>query len=196
MKQVEITLKVNNTLEDSIELLESNDFKMIRKSEVYDIYMTQYFEELKNDNIEYILSKSLLLRYLKENGKEYSKITYKDKAYENNNIISEEKINLNCEDLDTAKKLFTALGFKELIKVKYEVTVMAKDEIEFAFQKVDGLGLLVEYENLNNFEGVSNLQIMAIKQKMKREFEKYGIIVGIDTDISKAKELIIRKYIM
>lgn len=193
MKQIEITLKVNNTLDEVLKLLEDKGFKKIRESEVYDIYMTQCLSELTLDNIEYVLSKCVLLRYLNANSKVFKKITYKNKTFEKGNLISEEKINLACDNLELAEKLFKALGFEELVKVKYDVTVMAKDDMEFAFQEVDGLGLLVEYENNEDFENIDNEKIINIKQEMKKEVENYGIDVESSLDVKKAKELIMKK---
>jgi adenylate cyclase class IV len=193
MKQIEITLKVNNTLDEVLKLLEDKGFKKIRESEVYDIYMTQCLNELTLDNIEYVLSKCVLLRYLNANSKVFKKITYKNKIFEKGNFISEEKINLACDNLELAEKLFKALEFEELVKVKYNVTVMAKDDMEFAFQEVDGLGLLVEYENNEDFENIDNEKIINIKQEMKKEIENYGIDVESSLDVKKAKELIMNK---
>ena len=193
MKQIEITLKVNNTLDEVLKLLEDKGFKKIRESEVYDIYMTQCLSELTLDNIEYVLSKCVLLRYLNANSKVFKKITYKNKTFEKGNLISEEKINLACDNLELAEKLFKALEFEELVKVKYNVTVMAKDDMEFAFQEVDGLGLLVEYENNEDFENIDNEKIINIKQEMKKEVENYGIDVESSLDVKKAKELIMKK---
>lgn len=194
MKQVEITLRVKKDLNENLKILEEKSFKKIRESNICDIYMTQYFNELKANNIEYVLSKCLLLRHLNENGSIFKKVTYKNKIFENGNLISEEKINLDCNDLEKAEKLFSVLEFKELIKVKYKVIVIAKNDLEFAFQVVDGLGLLVEYENKNDFDTVSNEEIIKIKHKMKEEIESYGIDVENTTDVKKAKELIIKKF--
>ncbi len=41
MKEIEITLKVNDSLENCKNILEKQGFKIIRKSLVDDIYMTQ-----------------------------------------------------------------------------------------------------------------------------------------------------------
>ena len=70
-----------------------------------------------------------------------------------NNSKSEQKINLDCSDLEKAKDLFKHLEFEELIRVKYKVTVYSKDKVEYAFQDVENLGVIIEYENMNDFEG-------------------------------------------
>ena len=141
MKEVEITLRVKESLEECKEKLEKQNFKLIRTSYIDDIYMTQKKELLREDNIDDILKTCVLIRYLNANGEEFKKLTYKNKVYNGKEIVSERKINVNCEDLDKAKELFEALEFEELVRVKYKVVVFSNGEKEFAFQEVENLGL-------------------------------------------------------
>ena len=43
------------------------------------------------------------------------------------------------------------LDFEELIRVKYDLVVYSKNNVEYAFQAVDNLGVLIEYENTEDF---------------------------------------------
>lgn len=193
MKEVEITLKVNEPLEKCIEKLLKQNFSIIRKSKIKDIYMTQKIDSLKLDNIGEILKRCVLLRYLNDGRKEYKKITYKNKEYDEfNNIISEKKINVECTSLEKAFQLFEALGFKNLVIVEYKVTVLSDGIREFAFQEVENLGLLVEYESTKNMDGFTIDQILKEKELMKSEIEKLGIITS-KTDVKKAYELVKKK---
>lgn len=76
MEQIEVTVRVKENLEKAMEKLTQNGFILIRKSQVDDLYMSQL---VNNNNIQYILSNSVLLRYLNQDGEEIRKITYKDK---------------------------------------------------------------------------------------------------------------------
>lgn len=191
MKQIEITTRVNSSLEESIKMLESKGFKRIRESRIKDKYLTSRKDELNKNNILEILSSCVLLRYLNVNQERiFKKITYKKKVYEDNMVVTEEKINLNCEDLKKAEELFTALNFSKLIDVNYNVVVMAKGNIEYAFQEVENLGLLVEYENPNDFEGVSNERIKQEKLMMLDELRSNGLDITDEYDVKKAYELI------
>ena len=58
------------------------------------------------------------------------------------------------------------------------------------FQNVEGLGLLLEYENEKDFEGYSNEDILNEKYKMLEEIKKYNINISDDIDVKKAFELI------
>ena len=84
MKQIEITVKVNENIENAYKKLEKLGFKIIRESDIKDIYMTSKLQELNINNIQYILKNSILLRTIKLTDKELKKITYKNKEYDTN----------------------------------------------------------------------------------------------------------------
>lgn len=186
MKQVEITRYLLETEESAFDKLKKQGFKLIRTSTIEDKYLTSKIRELTKDNIQYILKNSVLLRYLNIEGKEFKKITYKYKNVDKDgNIISETKININCEDLLEAEKLFENLGFELLTIVKYKVKVYEKNGIELAFQNVEGLGSMIEYENEEDFENKNQLEIEEAKQKME---EKNRIIWIINRKRKRRKK--------
>lgn len=195
MKQIEITVRLNENMQSAIRKLEMQGFKKIREGEIDDLYMTSKLNELKKDNIQNILKKSVLLRNLKSENKEIKKITYKNKAIdENGNVISEEKINLDCNDLEKAKDLFEHLEFEELIKVIYKIIVYSKDQVEYAFQNVENLGTLIEYENVKDFTEKSLDEINDTKNNMYNEIKNTGVNLTDEMDVKKAYELILNKY--
>lgn len=190
MRQIEITVRVKEPLDKAIIKLEKLGFKNIRESNVDDVYMTQLKDKLNKENIQYILSNSVLLRYLNVNGKEFKKISYKNKIYENGNVISEKKVNVECNSLESAKQLFECLNFEELVEVKYNVLVMEKNGIELAFQYGDDIGVLIEYENKNDFSNKTNEEIRLEKENMYNYIKKSGIEITEEIDVKKAWELI------
>lgn len=195
MKQIEITVRLDENMQSAISKLENQGFKKIRESQIDDVYMTAKLKELNKDNIQTILKKSVLLRSLKLENKEIKKITYKNKETDKDgDIISEQKINLDCSDLEKAKDLFEHLEFEELIRVRYKVTVYGKGKVEYAFQDVENLGVLIEYENMNDFEGKSLDEINSTKNNMFEEIKNTGINVTDEKDVKKAYELILKKY--
>lgn len=195
MKQIEITVRLNERMQEAIRKLEMQGFEKIREGEINDIYMTSKLKELNKNNVQDILKKSVLLRSLRLKKKEIKKITYKNKEFdENGDVISEKKINLDCSDLEKAKDLFEHLEFEELIRVRYKVLVYSKDKIEFAFQDVENLGTLIEYENVEDFEGKSLNEINEAKENMYNEIKNTGINLTEEKDVKKAFELILNKY--
>lgn len=194
MKQIEITTRLSEDFKSASNKLENLGFKIIRQSDISDIYMTQKLSELNISNIQYILKNSVLIRKLTSENTEIKKITYKNKEYDKNgDIISEEKINLDITDIEKAQKLFECLNFEKLIHVKYHVVVYRKDDKEFAFQIVDGLGTLIEYENENDFTNKSLAEFNSVKQKMYEEIKSTGIEITKEIDVKKAYELIEKK---
>lgn len=190
MRQIEITVRVKEPLDKAIIKLEKLGFKNIRESNVDDVYMTQLKDKLNKENIQYILSNSVLLRYLNVNGKEFKKISYKNKVYDNGNVISEKKVNVECNSLESAKQLFECLNFEELVEVKYNVLVMEKNGIELAFQYGDDIGVLIEYENKNDFSNKTNEEIGLEKENMYNYIKELGIEITEEKDVKKAWELI------
>lgn len=194
MKQIEITTRVNNSLEEVDKILTKQGFSLIRKSRVEDKYLTQQKDQLTKANILTILSKCVLIRYLcVDNDYVFKGITYKNKVYDKDTVVSEEKINVKIEDTEAAEKLLNALDFQKIVDVNYDVIVYKKDFVELAFQQVEGLGLLLEYENPNNFEGVDNESILKEKQKMLDEISAYNLDITGDFDIKKSYELILER---
>ena len=195
MKQIEITVRLDENMQSAISKLENQGFKKIRESQIDDVYMTAKLKELNKDNIQTILKKSVLLRSLKLENKEIKKITYKNKEIDKDgDIISEQKINLDCSDLEKAKDLFEHLEFEELIRVRYKVTVYGKCKVEYAFQDVENLGVLIEYENMDDFEGKSLDEINTVKKNMFEEIKNTGINLTEEKDVKKTYELILNKY--
>ncbi len=194
MKQIEITVQVNNTLEEIDSILKNQKFKLIRRSKVKDKYMTTNLKALTKENILTILSKCVLLRYLNVDNKNiFKKITYKNKQYKDNIVISEEKISINIDNLENAEKLFSKLGFETIINVNYDVIVYEKNGLELALQNVENLGLLLEYESPIDYSNFSDEKILKEKEKMQEEIKKLNINIGNNYDIKKAYELVLMK---
>ena len=191
MKQIEITTRVNNSLEEIDEILTKQGFKLIRKSRIEDNYKTNLYDKLTKENIIEILSKSVLIRYLNVNNEqEFKKLKYKNKVYDGDMVISEEKINLNIDDVNKADKLLEAVGFKTIVNVNYDAIVYSNDTVELCFQNVEGLGILLEYENEADFDGYTNEEILKEKYNMLNEIKKYNLNITDDIDVKKAFELI------
>lgn len=196
MKQIEITVRLNEDVKVAIKKLEKLGYKKIRESDIEDIYLTSKLNELNKDNIQYILKKSVLLRKLKLADKEIKKITYKNKEYdEKGTVISESKINLDCSDLEKAEELFKNLDFERLVVVKYHVIVYLKGTLEYAFQIVENLGTLIEYENSDDFANKSISEIDNAKEEMYNQILETGINITKEKDVKKAYELIAKSLV-
>ena len=189
MKQVEITSRVTGDLELQIKKLQNQGFSISKRGRVEDEYLSQEVSAVNTSSVLSVLSRCVLLRYIKENDRICKQITYKNKEYLNGETMSEEKYNIPCDDLSQAKKLFSALGFKSLVHVKYDVIEMKRDNFHFAFQNVDGLGVLVECESPIDFSNSSLNDIKEEKKKLWYTLKNLGVELTEDFDVKKAKEL-------
>lgn len=191
MRQVEITSRILGDLDTQIMKLQKQGFVISKRGRVEDEYLSQEVDKINTSSILSILSHCVLLRYLRENDRVCKQITYKNKEYVNGEVVSEEKYNIPCDDLLQARNLFSALGFKSLVHVKYNVIEMKKGDFHFAFQDVEGLGVLVECESPIDF---SNSSFEDIKQEKKRLWsflKELDLELSDDLDIKKAQELIL-----
>lgn len=194
MKQIEVTTRVNNNLEEIDNILTNQGFKIIRTSRIEDKYLKSKDIKVNNSNILDVLKKCVLIRYLCVNKSDvFKKITYKNKVYQNDVVISEEKININIDDINEARKLFEAINFELLTGVNYDAIVYSNGEIELCFQNVENLGILLEYENVNDFEGKSNEEILNEKNNMLNELRMLKLNITDEFDVKKACELIMNK---
>ena len=190
MKQIEITTKVTCTLKELEKMLQNLDFKIIDEGLIDDIYMCQDISNLNITNIAKYLARSVMIRYITDRNGVYKKLTYKNKTFKDGVTINEEKIQVDFNDVDSAVKLFSALGFDQLVRVVNNYKVYRKGNIEVAVQDVENLGVLIEYENEEDFEGVSCEDVLAEKNKMLKELKDIGIPVTDDFDVKKAYELV------
>ena len=88
MKQIEITVRVNDSLKKVSKNLEKQGFKKIRESRIEDKYLTQNKKKISKKNIIDVLKSCVLVRYLRVNNEqEFKKITYKCKEYKDDTNI-------------------------------------------------------------------------------------------------------------
>lgn len=192
MNEVEVTMEVKETLDQVLEKLKKEGFNLNKTALVDDTYLCHNSISINKDNIDFVLKNCVLLRFLKDSGVEYKKITYKNKIVENGVVVSEEKVNINCEDLEKANKLFSYLKFNKVVRVKYDVYEFQKGNFKFALQDVEGLGLLLEHEGTENYDNLSVEELKNKKNELANKVRAIGLKFGTNNDIKKAYELIKR----
>ena len=195
MQTIEITVKVKETKESVKNKLISNGF--IQTSDEYgdDIYMTRDLDKLDKNNIFELLNKSVLLRHHYGKYREERKyLVLKDKNYKDGHVTSEEILSVKIDDIEIMKKMLEKLGFEELIQKNQYFNDYTKGDIVFILEEVKDIGLLIEYENKNDFTGKSDEEIMEVKREMYNTIKSIGIDICEDYDVKKAYDLIIKKY--
>ena len=187
MKEIEITVKVFDSVEKTKDILARQGLKIIDTYSTKDIYLSQ--DTNLSQSIESVLNKSVILRQIVTPSKVIKKIVHKNKVYDGDTLLYEDKINLKCEDLENAKLLFEALGFKELVIVQYDSSVYQKQGLELSFQNVKDLGLLLEIES-DKKKLESEEDVMQEKRRLYNLAKSLSLNIGDELNIKKAKALI------
>ena len=191
MKEIEITVKVFDSVEKTKDILARQGLKIVDTYSTKDIYLSQ--DTNLSQSIESVLNKSVILRQIITPSKVIKKIVHKNKVYDGDTLLYEDKINLKCEDLENAKLLFEALDFKELVIVQYDSFVYQKEGLELSFQNVKDLGLLLEIESdKKNLE--SEEDVMQEKRRLYNLAKSLSLNIGDELNIKKAKALIKKRH--
>lgn len=191
MKEIEITVKVFDSVEKTKDILARQGLKIVDTYSTKDIYLSQ--DTNLSQSIESVLNKSVILRQIVTPSKVIKKIVHKNKVYDGDTLLYEDKINLKCEDLENAKLLFEALDFKELVIVQYDSFVYQKEGLELSFQNVKDLGLLLEIES-DKKKLESEEDVMQEKRRLYNLAKSLSLIIGDELNIKKAKALIEKRH--
>lgn len=191
MKEIEITVKVFDSVEKTKDILARQGLKIVDTYSTKDIYLSQDIN--LSQSIESVLNKSVILRQIVTPSKVIKKIVHKNKVYDGDTLLYEDKINLKCEDLENAKLLFEALDFKELVIVQYDSFVYQKEGLELSFQNVKDLGLLLEIES-DKKKLESEEDVMQEKRRLYNLAKSLSLNIGDELNIKKAKALIEKRH--
>jgi len=193
MKQIEITTRVLENIDKVKEKLLKLGYQQLEAGYIDDTYFCPSLFGLRENNIADFLKRCVLVRCIRAGEDVFQKLTYKNKVFQEDVTLTEEKINVNIDDVQQAKLLLLALHFQELVQVKYDYWVYEKDGVELALQNVEGLGLLLEYEHLEDFAGKDGTTILQAKERMLQDIKNLGIKITDEYDVKKAYELITKK---
>ena len=191
MKEIEITVKVFDSVEKTKDILARQGLKIVDTYSTKDIYLSQ--DTNLSQSIESVLNKSVILRQIVTPSKVIKKIVHKNKVYDGDTLLYEDKINLKCEDLENAKLLFEALDFKELVIVQYDSFVYQTGGLELSFQNVKDLGLLLEIES-DKKKLESEEDVMQEKRRLYNLAKSLSLNIGDELNIKKAKALIEKRH--
>lgn len=197
MQNVEITVRVSDSLEEVKKKLISNGFHQTSNEIGEDIYLTNELDKLNKDNILDILNRSILIRHHHggDGRPERMFVMLKDKNYLNSDVTSEEILSVKIDNKENMLRILEKLGWKELICKRQHFNDFTKDDIVFVVEAVDDIGLLIEFENhTDDLSNLNDEEIIKMKKKMIDIIKGYGINVQSETDVKKAYELIMKKY--
>lgn len=153
----ELTVEVAINYEKLCELLNNKGFKLTEEYDLIDIYM------LKNDCVETapleILKNCVLIRNIITEKENIKAITYKYKEYnEQKEIVRQGKAECKVQDLLSAEKLLSAMGYHRFIKIVDHSKIFSNGQSELAVQLVNDKHLYIEFEQDNNYKTIQEMK--------------------------------------
>lgn len=153
----EITVKIKGSLENLYKKLEEKSLKITNKFSIDDTYFVPETLNLEQMKTREILSKAILVR--KFVGKRTTqKITFKIKKFaENGNILSQEVVNCDVLEIEEAKQLLKAIGYREIMNIKEDDEEYEKDGFQLTVKDIKNGDNLIEVETNNNYDTIKKL---------------------------------------
>lgn len=148
-KSNEITVKIKGNLKEFYKIIESKNFKIVDKFSMNDSYFIPEKLKLSEMSTRKILSNAILIRDIRDkiSGETVKKITFKIKQFdEDGNIVNQSAINCNVYEVEEAKKLFEAIGYKQIMNIYEEDIVYEKDGLQLAIKDIKNGEKLIEVE--------------------------------------------------
>ena len=143
----EITVRVIGSKEDLLKSLVDKGFNEGRTFSLDDYYYIPKNLDIENLTTREIISKSVIIRYIVDNGKVRQVVTFKIKNInENGDIINQQAINCDVYNIEEAKKLFETIGYYEIMNIKENDIVYSKDGFELAIKFIENSDILMEIE--------------------------------------------------
>ena len=187
----EITLKIKCELNEFYEIMKKKGFKVIDKFRLDDTYFIPKDLKLNKTNIRYILSKAVLVRDITDeiSDEKTKLITFKIKEFdENGKILNQESVNCKIYDIEDAKKLLKAIGYREIMNIIEDDVVYEKEGFEIAVKDIKNGDKLIEIETTDNEE-------LDTIEKLIKKVNELEIPIYTDNYFVKKAEVELEKII-
>ena len=187
----EITVKIKVSLDEFYKIIEEKGFWIDHEFSMNDTYFIPETLNLNKMNTREILSKAVLVREIEEktSGKVIKKITFKIKNFDDNgNILSQEAVNCDIIDIEDAKNLLKAIGYREVMCIKEDDIVYEKDGLQLAIKDIKNGDKLIEIETEENDE-------LNTIDKLIQKINKLDIPIYTDNYFVKKAEIELDKVL-
>ena len=175
----EITVKVLDTKENLIKLLENKGFTKSRTFSLDDYYMVPSDLNIENMPTREIISKAVLVRGIKrDKGESIPMLTFKRKDInENGEILSQEAINCSVYNVEDAQNFMKAINYKDLINIYEDDIIYEKENLEIEIKNVRDGDLLIEIETNPNteFDTIEKLKNVITELQIPIEPNEYFV---------------------
>ena len=129
----EITVKIKCEINELYKILEEKGFLITDKFSLNDTYLIPEKLKIEAMSTREILSHAVIIRNIVQEMpyEVKNKITFKKKEFDSEgNILNQIAISCEIKDIEEAKRLFYAIGYKEIMSVKENDLVYGKDGFE------------------------------------------------------------------
>ena len=187
----EITVKIKCELNEFYKIIKEKGFKIIDKFSMDDTYFIPEEVDLDKINTRDILSKAVLVRDIIGNmsNRRTKLITFKIKNFdESGNILNQEAVNCDILEIEDAKKLLKAIGYKEIMNIKEDDVVYEKDRFQLAIKDIKNGDNLIEIETEENKE-------LDTIEKLIKKVNKLEIPIYTDNYFVKKAEVELDKIL-
>ena len=175
----EITVKTKGEIEDLYRILEEREYKIIDEFYMDDSYFIPNNIEIEKMSTRWILSKAVLVRDIVSKMKDTKKkITFKIKEIdEKGNILKQNAISCDIFNIEDAKNLLKAIGYKEIMNIKESDLVYEKDGIPLAIKNIiNGDNLIeIETDDRDGFRTIQELKETVNKLDIPIETNDYFV---------------------
>lgn len=162
MSNNEITVRAKYTDEKLDDFLKKRGFIELNKYYFTDIFLIPSEINIHSNNVRDILKKAILLREAKgiTSSKNSKKITFKQKNInQDGEIISQSAIKCSIDSIEDAKKLFCAIGYREIMKINEIHSTYEKDHFKLIIKKnIDNNYTLIEAEINEYYKTIDELK--------------------------------------
>lgn len=187
----EITVKIKVSLDEFYKIIEEKGFWIDHEFSMNDTYFIPETLNLNKMSTREILSKAVLVREIngKTSGKVIKKITFKIKNFDDNgNVLSQESVNCDIKDIEDAKNLLKAIGYREVMCIKEDDIVYEKDGLQLAIKDIKNGDKLIEIETEENDE-------LNTIDKLIQKISKLDIPIYTDNYFVKKAEIELDKVL-
>lgn len=186
----EITVKIKCSLNELYNILENKGFKKTRTFSMDDYYYVPQNLELDKLSTREIISKAVLIRDITEDGEYIKKITFKTKKFdEDGNITSQYAVSCDIINIEDAKELLAAIGYKRIMNIKENDIVYEKQGFELAIKDIKGGDNLIEIETNEDNNNLNTIE------KLKEKLNEVQIPVYTDNYFIKKAEIELDKIL-
>ena len=145
----EITVKIKGKLEDFYRIIEEKGFYIDHEFSMNDAYFISENLELDKMSTRERLAKAVLVREVngKTSGKITKQITFKIKKFdEDGNILDQKAVSCDVLDIEDAKNLLKAIGYKDIMCIKENDVVYEREGLQLAIKDIKNGDKLIEVE--------------------------------------------------